>query len=177
MSDRDVIIAETSRLIIRHFSAADLESLAPILANQKVMKFSLKGAKTKAETQIFIEKILADYQTKGCGLYAVIFRENMQLIGFCGLFFWPSIAGKEEVEIGYRFDPNYWGRGLATEAAKAVRDYAFTKFNFTSLISLIEPANIASIRVAEKNGMKYEKDDNFLGILARIYRIFKEKEN
>ncbi len=170
--NQTIIVAETSRLILRHFSEKDLESLASILADPKVMKFSLKGVKSKEETKLFIQKILSDYKSKGYGLYAVIERKQEQLIGFCGLFCW-SIEEKEEVEIGYRLDPNYWQRGLATEAAQAVRDYAFKKFNFPSLISIIEPANIASIRVAEKTGLKYEKDYTFFGIPVRIYRLYK----
>jgi len=172
MSDR-VIIAETHRLVVRHFSDNDLEYLAAILADPEVMKFSLKGVKTKTETKELIRRIISDYQSKGCGLYAVILRENKQLIGYCGFFFW-SIAGKEEVEIGYRLDPKYWGRGLATEAAIAVRNYGFEKFNFSSLISIIEAENIASIRVAQKIGMEYEKDYIFMGMSVKIYRIFQE---
>ena len=174
MNDRQVIIAETPRLFLRHFCENDLEDLAPILANREVMKFSLKGVKNKEETKEFIQKIISGYKTKNYSLYAVIHREKEQLIGYCGLFFWSSISGKEEVEIGYRLDPKYWGRGLATEAAIAVRDYAFKKFNFSSLISLIQSQNIASIRVAEKIGMEYEKDYTFLGISVKIYRIFKQ---
>ena len=174
MNDRQVIIAETPRLFLRHFCENDLEYLAPILADPEVMKFSLKGVKNKEETKEFIQKIISDYKTKGYSLYAVIHREKEQLIGYCGLFFWSSIARQEEVEIGYRLDPNYWGRGLATEAAIAVGDYAFEKFNFSSLISIIEPENIASIRVAEKIGMEYEKDYNLMGVLVRIYRILKQ---
>ncbi|MGF1486999.1 MAG: GNAT family N-acetyltransferase [Prochloraceae cyanobacterium] len=172
MKDDRIIIAETHRLVVRHFSENDLEDLSAILADPEVMKFSLKGVKTKTETKELIQRIISDYQSKGCGLYAVILRENKQLIGYCGFFFW-SIAGKEEVEIGYRLDPKYWGRGLATEAAIAVRDYGFEKFNFSSLISLIQAKNIASIRVAEKTGLKYEKDYNLMGLSVRIYRIFK----
>ena len=136
MNDRQVIIAETPRLFLRHFCENNLEDLAPILADPEVMKFSLKGVKNKEETKVFIQKIISDYKTKGYSLYAVIHREKEQLIGYCGLFFWSSISGKEEVEIGYRLDPNYWGQGLATEAAIAVRDYAFESSIFPVLFLL-----------------------------------------
>ena len=174
MNDRQVIIAETPRLFLRHFCENDLEDLAPILANREVMKFSLKGVKNKEETKEFIQKIISGYKTKNYSLYAVIHREKEQLIGYCGLFFWSSIARQEEVEIGYRLDPKYWGRGLATEAAIAVRDYAFESLALNRLISLIQPENIASIKVAEKIGMEYEKDYIFRGMSVKIYRILKQ---
>ncbi len=70
----------------------------------------------------------------------------------------PDIDGVAEFEIGYRLIRSVWGNGYATEAAIAVRDHAFTVLNLTRLVALIEPVNNRSIRVAEKLGMKYEKD-------------------
>jgi len=65
-----------------------------------------------------------------------------------------EVDGVEEVEIGYHIRRDLWGQGLATEAAQACRDYGFSQLGFDKLISLINPANIASRRVAEKNGMR-----------------------
>ena len=88
--------------------------------------------------------------------FGVIFREDDRLIGYCG-FFAQTVDGSEELEIGYRLDPAYWGRGVATEAAREVRDYGFSDLTRPRLISLIHPDNHASRRVAEKNGMTPEK--------------------
>jgi len=85
------------------------------------------------------------------------------VIGYCGLFFFPDIEGQAEVEIGYRLARSVWGKGYATEAAKAVRDYAFNVLRLERLIAMIDPSNIASIRVAEKIGMHYEKEVMFEG--------------
>src|SRR5205807_7864742 len=82
--------------------------------------------------------------------------------GFCGLVS-QSVEGVEEVEVGYMLDKAYWGRGLATEAARASRDYGFERLGLRRLISLINPENAASLRVAEKNGMRYERDAEFNG--------------
>jgi len=74
------------------------------------------------------------------------------------LFFFPDINGQAEVEIGYRLARSTWDQGYATEAAKAVCDYAFTMLGIKRLIAMIDPSNVSSIRVAEKIGMHYEKD-------------------
>ena len=176
MNNKVSIVAETPRLILRHFCENDLDDLAVILANPKVMHFSAKGAKTKEETQQLLQKILSSYQTEGYGLYAVIHKDDRQLIGYCGLFVW-SIEGQQEVEIGYRLSPDYWGQGLATEAAKAARDRAFDKLKLNNIVSIIQLKNIPSIRVAEKIGMKYERDSIFMGLSVRIYRILKPPQD
>jgi ribosomal-protein-alanine N-acetyltransferase len=92
--------------------------------------------------------------------FAVILQTTGQLIGFCG-FFCQNVDEVERVEIAYRFHPDYWGLGIATEAARAVRDHAFQVLKLNQVISLIHPDNIASKRVAEKNGLIVEKETTF----------------
>jgi RimJ/RimL family protein N-acetyltransferase len=98
------------------------------------------------------------YQTWGFGPYAVVDRQRQAVIGYCGLFFFPDINGQPEVEIGYRLVRSAWGRGYATEAARAVRDFAFGDLGMQRLIAIIDPSNIASIRVAEKIGMHHDAE-------------------
>ena len=74
-----------------------------------------------------------------------------------------------EIEIGYRLHPDYWNRGLATEAARAVRDYAFEVMKLERVISLIHPDNRASRRVTEKNGMTLEKETTFRGFPTLVF--------
>lgn len=176
MDDKPIIIAKTSRVVIRYFCAEDTLELAPILANPEVMKYSLSGVLTSDRTQKFIKKMLARYETEGYGYYAVIHQENQQLIGYCGLLL-CSLKGKQKVEIGYRLKPDYWRKGLATEAALAVINYAFEKLNLNDLIALIQPENIASIKVAEKIDMKFERNYIFMGMPVKIYQIFKPQED
>ena len=176
MEDKPVIIAETPRIIIRHFCVNDFVELAPILASPKVMKYSLSGVLTSDRTQKFISKMLVRYKLEGYGYYAIIHREHKQLIGYCGLLL-CSLEEDKTVEIGYRLNPTYWGKGLATEAAIAIRDYAWEKLSLNYLIALIQPKNIASIKVAKKIGMKWERNYVFMGMLVRIYQIFKLKQD
>jgi RimJ/RimL family protein N-acetyltransferase len=95
-------------------------------------------------------------------------------IGYCGFFYHPE-HGIEDIEIGYRLDPDYWNRGLITEAARAVRDQGFRDFKLSRVISLIHPENIPSRRVAEKNGMKVEKEITFRGFPTLVYAITLEE--
>ena len=162
-----MIIAETSRLILRYFTHDDLDDLTPILADAEVMQFSLSGVKTRSQTEEFLHWILASYQKYNFGLYAAIDRHNRRLISYCGLLVW-HFEEQIEIEIGYRLARAYWGRGLGTEAAIAVRDYA-RNLSINRLICLIQPENIRSIRIAQKLGMHYEKKIVLQGLDVRIY--------
>ena len=96
-----------------------------------------------------------------------------KLIGYCGFLHW-HLDGADEVEIGYRLHPDYWNRGLASEAAQAVRDHAFRDLNLRRVISLIHPDNVPSRRVAEKNGMKIERETVFRGFPTHVFAITRE---
>ena len=95
-------------------------------------------------------------------------REEEKLIGYCG-FLRQIVDEIEEIEIGYRLHPDYWNRGLATEAARAVHDYAFSVLKLERVISLIHPDNHASRRVTEKNGMTLEKETTFRGFPVLVF--------
>jgi ribosomal-protein-alanine N-acetyltransferase len=90
------------------------------------------------------------------GLWATVYKGSGKFIGRCGLLPW-DIEGQPQVEVAYTIARDYWGQGLATEAAQAILKYGFEKLNLARLVSLIEPENIASQRVAEKIGMSFEK--------------------
>ena len=161
-------IMETPRLIVRYFTIRDLEALVPILANSQVMEFSILGVHSRQQTKQFIEQRLLSYLEPGFGLYALIHKEYKELIGYCG-FFVQRVEQYKEVEVGYRLAAQYWGQGLATEAARSICEYGRKKFNFKRLICLIEPDNKRSIRVAEKLDMKLEKEIVYYGINVQLY--------
>ncbi len=167
------MILETPRLILRPFSENDLDLLAELMANPDFMRFSL-GPYTREQTQTVLRKFLSWNQAGLPSQFAVIFRRNNKLIGYCGFFHW-HLDGADEIEIGYRLHPEYWGRGLATEAARTVRDHAFSDLNLARVISLIHPDNVPSRRVAEKNGMKLEKETTFRGFPALVFVINREE--
>ena len=147
----------TERLLLRHFDLQDAEPIYQVFGDVEVMRFS-DGLKTKAWVQNWLHLCLERYQNWGFGPYAAVEQGNQAVIGYCGLFAFPNIDGQAETEIGYRLARSAWGQGYATEAGRAVRDYAFDTLGVKRLIAMIDPSNLASIRVAEKIGMKYEKD-------------------
>ena len=123
------------------------------------MESSVDGPLSEHQIEKWLEQQLETYRSEqGIEVLAVIERNTSELIGYCGLFHFPNIDGKSEIEIGYRFMQDSWGNGYATDAATSIRDYAFSNLNLSRLIALIEPANARSIRVAEKLGMKFEKE-------------------
>ena len=150
-------ILETDRLLLREFEIADLDSMAELFADVDVMKFS-SGTKSREESQLWLEKCLKNYSEFGFGLWAIEKKGDQGVIGYCGLSCFPDICGEQEVEVGYRLARSEWGMGIATEAAIAVRDYGFLKVGLGRLIALVDPDNLASIQVAKKIGMEFEKE-------------------
>jgi hypothetical protein len=158
-----MFILTTERLLLRHFHILDSGPMFHVFGDAEVMRFS-DGVQTKEWVQAWLCTCLERYyQTWGFGPYAVVERSSREVIGYCGLFFFPDVGGRSEVEIGYRLRRSAWGQGYATEAARAVRDFAFGTLGRKRLIAMIDPANVASIRVAEKIGMHYEKKVMFEG--------------
>lgn len=161
-------ILETSRLSLRYFTIRDKNSLIPILGDPKVMEFSIIGVHDSKQIRQFIEQRLLSYLEPGFGLYAIIHKQQDKLIGYCG-FFVQQVNEYPEIEIGYRLAQQYWGQGLATEAARAVLAYGKQKYQFKRFACLIEPANTRSIGVAKKLGMKLEKKIIYHGLDVDMY--------
>ncbi len=166
-------ILEASRVILRPFRAEDVDLLSELMADQDFMRFSL-GVYTREQTLGFLEKVLT-WEREGLpSQFAVEIKSEGTLLGYCG-FFHQDVDGKSESEIGYRLHPDYWNKGLATEAAIAVRDHAFRDLKLPRVISLIHPENIASRRVAEKIGMTLEKHTTFRGFPTNVFSLSREQ--
>lgn len=170
-----MISLHTPRLLLRALAEADLEDLAALMVNPDFMRFSL-GAFSREQTTDFLEKVRSRNREGLPSQFAVTFLQEDRLIGYCG-FFLQIVDSVEEIEIAYRIDPAYWGRGLATEAAGAVRDHAFNDLKLPRVISLIHPDNHASRRVAEKNGMRPEKETIFRGFPTIVFGIERDARN
>src|SRR5215207_4565403 len=153
-----MFLLPTERLLLRHFHILDAEPMHRIFGDPEVMRFG-DGVQSREWVQAWLRTCLERYhQTWGFGPYAVVEKRSQNVIGYCGLFFFPDVGGQPDVEVGYRLARSAWGQGYATEAAGAVRDFAFATLGIQRLIAIIDPSNIASIHVAEKIGMHYEKE-------------------
>jgi [ribosomal protein S5]-alanine N-acetyltransferase len=148
---------ETPRLILRPMEPEDRDSLLRIFTDPRVMASFGDELFTPQQMERWLQRNLEHQEQYGYGLFAVILKEAGHLIGDCGLQ-QLAIEGATEIELGYDFLSAYWNQGLATEAALAVRDYAFQTLHLPRIVSIIRPGNIASRRVAEKVSMDLERE-------------------
>jgi ribosomal-protein-alanine N-acetyltransferase len=151
-------ILETERLILRHLTLDDLDDLWALYRDPDVTRFIPDAPRTRAEAQEELGWFQHGHpQHPQLGLWATVYKSTGQFIGRCGLIPW-TLDGRPEVEVAYALARAYWGQGLATEAARALAQYAFERLGLTRLICLVDGDNQASLRVARKLGMGLEKE-------------------
>jgi RimJ/RimL family protein N-acetyltransferase len=152
------IILETPRLLLRHQVSEDLDALWALYCDPQITKYIPDAPRSRQEAKEELEWHMHGHpRFPELGLWATIHKDTGKFIGRCGLLPW-TIDSQREVEVAYTIAQEYWGQGLATEAAQAITDYAFHHLQLSRLICLIDAQNIASQRVAEKIGMTYEKE-------------------
>jgi RimJ/RimL family protein N-acetyltransferase len=151
-------IVETERLLLRHFDENDAAAFLVLGSDPAIIRYTgdpsggLKSIEHALE--VLRARTLADYEKYGFGRWACVYKASGEVIGFAGLKYRENLR---EVDLGYRFLPAYWGQGLATEAGRAVLDYGFAHLAMKRVIGLVEPENIASVRVLEKLGFIFEQ--------------------
>ncbi len=153
MSDKHEPLLRTTRLLLRTMQATDIDDLLLIFTDLKVMAAFDSAPFDQRQMAQWLQRNLDHQAAYGYGLFSVVLKANRLLIGDCGLEV-MEVDGTLVAELGYDFRSDYWNQGFATEAATAVRDYAFNILCLPQLISLIRMGNGASQRVAEKIGMK-----------------------
>ncbi|MCC6574155.1 MAG: GNAT family N-acetyltransferase [Planctomycetes bacterium] len=161
-------ILETERLILRELTPDDTDALFAVLGDPVALKL---WPRTFTREQIalgWIPWAMTSYRCFGYGLWAVCLKSTGECIGDCGVAV-QLADGRVEDEIGYHLQHKHWGKGYATEAAVACRDYALSKLGMTRLVSMIMPVNVKSRAVAERNGMKVEKEFDKQGIPHLLY--------
>ena len=166
---------ETDRLILRLMNESDIDGMLKIFTDKNVMKsFDLRSF-SRGQMKKWVGRNLSHQNRYGYGLFSVILKSNQELIGDCGLEH-TEFEGKPCVEVGYDFLSKYWNQGYATEAAKAVIDYAVGKLNVDAevMCSFIRKNNKASQRVSEKLSMKKVKEYKANNIDYCLYAFSKE---
>jgi RimJ/RimL family protein N-acetyltransferase len=161
------MITQTERLIIRPFTEQDIDALFLMNSIPAMLKYSPTAAFTSREQAeaLFHNVILQDYQQRGFGRWAVEHKADNKVIGFCGPKFIPEF---NEVELGYRYFPEYWGMGIGSEAAQAALK-AFPQFGIDKTIALILEGNVGSEGVAKRVGMHWREQNEFMGHRVNIY--------
>jgi [ribosomal protein S5]-alanine N-acetyltransferase len=141
----------TERLVLRPFAPTDLEALHAVYGDPEVTRF-IPAYPTLEHTRRALDIHVREARAGHPAFWALIERESGDLIGDAGLGLIEGIG--PEFELGYTLGPRWWGRGYATEAARAVRDHAIGPLGLREVLALVRPANAASINVLEKIGME-----------------------
>jgi [ribosomal protein S5]-alanine N-acetyltransferase len=168
ITQRKTMLA-TPRLVLREFAREDVDSLAAVIGDPETMKY-YPAPFDRAAVIDWIDRNRRRYQADGFGLWGMVLKSSGELVGDCGLIR-QDLDGTSEIEIGYHVRRDLWGKGLATEAARACRDYGFANLPVDRLISLIRPENLPSRRVAEKNGMCITEEISWRGLLHYVYAV------
>src|SRR3954465_10343277 len=146
---------DTERLHLRRFATTDVDALAVVFAKREVWEFPFGRAFTRDETAAFLAAQIDQYESCGVACWLATERTTERVIGYVGVSvptFYPAIL--PAVEVGWRFDPDAWGRCYATEGAGAALDQAFGPLGLDRVCSLPQAENTASVAVAERLGLE-----------------------
>ena len=150
---------DTDRLRLRRFTPDDIDALTEVFARPEVWRYPLDRGLTRDETAAFLERQMAHWDACGFGLWLAVPHETGRVIGYVGLsvpMFLPEIL--PAVEVGWRFDPSWWGQGLATEAALAALREGFETLELEEITSVPQAENARSGRVCERLGMRLSRN-------------------
>ena len=161
-------ICETERLILRCVTMEDADFVFKT-SDSEVARF-IGGLRTLDWHRNRARQIIEHQQIHGFARWSVILKSTDEQIGRCGPMF-KEVEGVSEVELGYAFPRAYWGKGYATESAKAALEYCFRSAGQRRVVAIIDPGNHASIRVATKVGMMFDRMIDWEGEPANLYSI------
>ncbi|AOE49796.1 GNAT family N-acetyltransferase [Kangiella sediminilitoris] len=164
---------ETERLILRAYRSDDLDKYYEMMADPDINRFLMSGEPmSRHEAWRSAATMAGHWMLHGFGQWAIEEKSSGEFIGRCGMIEpegWPA------KEIGWVLHKSAWGKGYATEAAKAALKYGFETMKLDKIISLIQPDNIGSVAVAKRIGESYSKKITLFGKDADVYQISKEE--
>lgn len=165
----DIPTRVTSRLYLRPFELSDSEVLYRILGQPGILlHFPNPSPPGLARVQRMINFQLDHWQKYGFGWWAIQEKETSRFIGWSGLQYLPET---HEVEIAYLLDRDYWGRGLATEAARSGLRFGFDETGQNEIVGIVHPDNKGSIKVLEKLGMRFTDRREYFGMDCLRYSL------
>lgn len=169
MSATNPITLSTKRLVLRPFTMGDAPNLFKIVQETDIFRyFPNKTPWEMEKVERNIKYQFEQWQVHGYGQMAVTLAVTGQLLGWCGLEF---ISDTNETEVGYLLSKTFWGKGYATEAAKASVKFGLENIGLKQIIGLTDPENIASQRVLEKCGMTFTRRQAYFGMEMFRYAI------
>jgi RimJ/RimL family protein N-acetyltransferase len=166
-----MVTLETERLLLRPFRQTDLEAYAAMCADPEVMRYlGDRAVLNREDAWRQLAMLVGHWSLRGFGNWAVEERASGQLLGRAGLHYpegWP------EPEVNWALGRPYWGRGFAFEAVKVVLAHAFNTLNWERAMSLIDPQNHRSIRLAQRLGERFEREVKVRGYRVALYSIYR----
>jgi ribosomal-protein-alanine N-acetyltransferase len=164
---------ETERLLLRPLTPNDVDAIFAIIGDPITMQYYPRSF-TREDAVEWIKRNLGRYANDEHGLLAVVLKSSGEVIGDCGLS-WQLADDQPVLELGYHLQRDHWGHGYAAEAARAYMDHAFRELAVEKLVSLISAENRPSRRVAERNGMREERQVMHGGLPHLLYVITREE--
>lgn len=165
------IVLETKRLYLRQFTLADAQLLVNLNANPEVTKYLHEQPTTlEVAQQVLEQAILPQYKLYNYGRWSTHLKSNHEFIGWCGLKY---VKERDEIDLGYRFFQQHWGKGYATEAAKASIDYGFNVLKINHIMAQAHVENLASQNVIIKCGFTFRKEAVVDNCPVKVYDLFK----
>lgn len=169
------LLLETERLIIREHVLSDAPFFFTLNANPNVVKYTGDNSfNNLEEAENIVRYVIGQYKENGYGRWLVALKDTNMPIGWCGLKYH---ADTKETDIGYRLLESAWGKGYATESARACIEYGFKHFNINHIIGNAMKDNVASIKVFKKLGMNYLRESLIDHIPSVTYEVYKENYN
>ena len=165
------IVIETDRLLLRTFTQHDANLVYELNIDPEVTRYTRDPVRDLAHATEILEKaIIPQYVLYNHGRWAVHLKHSLEFLGWCGLKYRSEL---NEIDLGYRFKKEGWGKGIATEAAYASIRYGFEKIGLQRIVGRAEPENIASWKVLEKCGMTYIGIDEVDSYPVKTYEIWR----
>jgi [ribosomal protein S5]-alanine N-acetyltransferase len=168
------LVLETERLVLRRMSMEDVPAMRLIHSDAELM-WVYGGVFDEEGTRAWIQRNIDRYRNAplGLGFWAITLKNSGEVIGGGGCV-WQETDRGVELEVGYQIRRDQWRRGYATEMARACIDYGFAMTDVDHIISLIRPDNVASRRVAEKNGLVVDREFDWKGTPHLVYVMTRE---
>ncbi len=151
----------TGRLLLRPLAPSDVDALAAMNADSRVMQY-LPGVLSREESEAMVERIAAHWERHGFGAWALEAPGSASFVGLAGLGVPTAVLPCGPcIEILWRLAFEHWGRGYATEAARAILEFGFRQLRIEEIVSFTVPANARSRAVMERLGMSHSERDDF----------------